>query len=320
MSLTITDTGGLQRVTSTMVSDVYTASIDLTGATPAGAPTRISARDLGVHVGPAWSPDGRSIAYFTVRSEGAPLGSSGERVLTVRDLVSGSQRMVPTRLRFTGGYSPAWAPDSRSVVIWGRDGPAAEHFRYFRVDIASGETVPLVTIGRQSVARSQYSADGQTFFYLHPVTGVIARNLGTGAETIVVPATSRAQPSSFTVAPDERTIAFVASHHGAGPATLNVQRTGEPPVQLPTGRGTPPSNVHGWTPDGRSVLFSRGAGRDTESLWLVPAQGGPPIDLRFTFRTTPNLVRLSPDGTRIAYTERVLQMELRITELPAPRN
>ena len=56
---------------------------------------------------PAWSPDGRSLAYFSDRS--------GEYELTIKDLKSGKEKTV-TNLGPGYRYNLYWSPDSKYVV------------------------------------------------------------------------------------------------------------------------------------------------------------------------------------------------------------
>jgi tricorn protease len=58
---------------------------------------------------PAWSPDGKSIAYFSDRS--------GEYELTLRPADGSGQEQVLTQLGPGFRYSPCWSPDSKKLVF-----------------------------------------------------------------------------------------------------------------------------------------------------------------------------------------------------------
>lgn len=61
------------------------------------------------HVSPRWSPDGESIVFSSLRSDGGlfivPVAGGKPRQLTFRELDS----------------QPSWSPDGRTIVFWGRD-------------------------------------------------------------------------------------------------------------------------------------------------------------------------------------------------------
>jgi tricorn protease len=58
---------------------------------------------------PAWSPDGKSIAYFSDRS--------GEYELTIRPADGSGQEQVLTALGPGFRYHPCWSPDSKKIVF-----------------------------------------------------------------------------------------------------------------------------------------------------------------------------------------------------------
>ena len=58
---------------------------------------------------PAWSPDGKSIAYFSDRS--------GEYELTVRPADGSGEEQVLTKLGPGFRYRPWWSPDSKKLVF-----------------------------------------------------------------------------------------------------------------------------------------------------------------------------------------------------------
>jgi Tol biopolymer transport system component/tRNA A-37 threonylcarbamoyl transferase component Bud32 len=317
-SIALTSGGAMYRVLSTVAAEVYTAPFDVSGDPALGAPTRLSPLALGHHVGPAWSPDGRWLAYFTTR-EATP-GATAPRTLTIQDMVSGEARQLPVPLLFVGGYSPRWSPDGKHVIIWGRNEERQEAFGYFQIEVNTGNMTPIVTVGMNAPAVSQYSRDGRRFFYLHPQRGVMARILATGEEHVTIAPSPRSEPSAFALAPDDQSIALIARTEtdGRQVTTLEVHPLTGRPRELV--RTTAPEwlSLQAWTPDGQHLLFMRGRGSKPYTLWLISARGGEPTDMHFSLMPTANPISLDPDGRRIAYTERVMQHELWITPWPVP--
>src|SRR5262245_27526854 len=138
----VTDDAMLYVVVSLRSNEIFTRSVDLTGDAAPGNPSRIAKGPFGGHVSPSWSPDGRSMAYFTTRQRPS-VGTTPLRTLTILDLQSGRTHTVPP-LGFQGGYTPHWFPDSRSVVVFG--GPEIERPErgYYRIDVTTGQASQLV--------------------------------------------------------------------------------------------------------------------------------------------------------------------------------
>jgi len=119
-----------------------------------------------------------------------------------------------------------------------------------------------------------------------PRGGGAARQLTTGGHE-----------RSPVFSPDGRWLAFTAQYDGNVDAYV-----------MPSGGGEPkrltwhPGNdvAVGWTPDGKSVLFSsnRDSYADFHRLYTVPATGGPATVLPMWRGETASF---SPDGTRVAY-------------------
>jgi dipeptidyl aminopeptidase/acylaminoacyl peptidase len=99
-------------------------------------PENLTAANLASDTSPAWSPDGRSIAWLAMSRPG--FEADRYRVM-LRDLRSGAAREVaPDWDRSAHGL--AFAPDGRSIFTWSDD---QGHRRLFRVALRSGDATPL---------------------------------------------------------------------------------------------------------------------------------------------------------------------------------
>ena len=315
------DSGLLGRIIWSVSTDVYTLPLDLAGAAPPGPPTRIAAGRVGNHVAPAWSPAGQTLAYFATRP--APvLGGVPLKTLMIGDWGTGEARVVPTALGFLGGYSPEWAADGRSVVVWGSDDGGDRRLGYYRIDLQSGAASEVVILGRPDPANSAL-ARGDQFFYRDPDRGIVTRHLGTSRERVVA-GVERGPLGWFRLAPDGRTLAY--TRHLRRPegwvTTLVVQPIDGAPRELIRVDRPAQLRVQAWTPAGDAVLYTQAAGDRPHQLWLAPATGSAPRNLGVSFirsgSSEPTGLSLSADGRTIAYTERVVQSELWTTSPSEP--
>jgi hypothetical protein len=317
----LTESGQMYRTAAKGTADVYTATFDVSGSSPPGPPKRVATKDIGNHVAPAWSPDGRTLAYFTT-ADSPHVGTVPRRTLTLQEVLSGEGRLVPVPLAVVGGYTPRWSADGKHVAIWGADQEAEERAGWYRVNVQSAETRPLV-VGRGAVpGQGQYSPDGTRFFYRHRQRGLIARELESGVEQLVLPE-AVASIDRFQISPDGASLAFSGHEKTSNGdlTTISVQRFGGTRRELLRRRAPVWVDLQGWTRDSDSLLYAEGVGNaQPYRLRRLPVRGGESVDMHFSVLRTVNTVDLSPDSSRIAYTERMDQMELVITAFPLQAN
>jgi tricorn protease len=104
---------------------------------------------------PAWSPDGKSIAYFS--------DASGEYQLYIRD----QDGLLPPKVIDLGPnpsffYAPRWSPDSKRIAF------ADKHLRIWYVDVAGGKPVKIdtgVRGGFGAATQLSWSPDSQWIAY-----------------------------------------------------------------------------------------------------------------------------------------------------------
>ncbi len=101
-----------------------------------GSSKVMQTRTPGYNSAPAWSRDGKQIAYLSRRGA-ANFGVQG-RVIVVRDVASGSERDLPTHLATVA--SVRWSPDGEWLLASGSDGKGRAGL--FRVRVRDGAIRP----------------------------------------------------------------------------------------------------------------------------------------------------------------------------------
>jgi TolB protein len=205
---------------------------------------------VGRAEGPAYSPDGRWIAYAEPPGRGR---RGGLRIARA----DGTARRVLTRNTLGGDGAPAWSPDGRTIVF----------HRYVSGEGSFEATVFSVRrdgTGRRRLARGLFPAwspRGEIAF-VHQVSatppftdGICAlRPDGRGLRRL----TRDSRDSAPHWSPGGMNIVF--SRAGG---MARVRADGMDAVRLAR-RGAEPA----WSPDGRRIVFSRG-----DALWTMRADG-----------------------------------------------
>lgn len=267
----------------TMALDIPSGRV-LTGATGEVGPAN------GTWGGfPAWSSDGRYLAYACVTEETA--------VLVIRSVSGNNLRQLPMPELVGMTTWIGWAPDSKGIVVGGGQRTAL-------ISLATGEVDVLLGHG---LDRAALSPDGKTLYAPVGYWAVASYDLESGSETLLYEQSPRQRGleiMDLSLAPDGQTLAIGFS---SGIAVMPVSGgglrwiyRGEPGAVRWQG-GMP------WTPDGRTILFVQ-----SEGLWAVPVSGAEPRKL-FSMPSLQH-VRLHPDGRRLAFMGGPTRRELWVME------
>jgi len=109
-----------------------TGATDIALWRPGGAPAGVVTRTPGRNAAPAWSRDGKRLAYLSRR--GAENFGVQARLIVVRDVESGAEKDVPARLATVA--SLRWSPDGEWLLASGSDGKGRAGL--FRVRVRDG--------------------------------------------------------------------------------------------------------------------------------------------------------------------------------------
>jgi Tol biopolymer transport system component len=311
-SLGVTGSGALFLVAQVGIVDVQVASIDLDQERVTGAPTSVVRRFVGSNSEPHWSPDGKFLAYVSVRTGGAR-----RRVIVIQSLEKDDTRELDVTLR---DYGPIrWAPDGRSFVVKGDDFKGRNGL--YQVDAQTGEATRLPFTPGPCADAPEMSPDSKKI-YFSGGTACLGRegsvflegDLTTGEQREIFrgkgPGAPKLSPDGrFLAGPtrpdDSKTQSVMSMPVSGGPSTELLR--------LSDGRSIVFRSLS-WTPDGSSVIVTV-HGKNGNEVLMIPTYGGEPRKIE-GIPQGPGLaaVRAHPNGRQIAYSMGQYSAELWVLE------
>lgn len=246
---------------------IYAAHLDGTG--------RIRLTDDGNAVAePAWSPDGRRIA-FTHFTEDA--GEYHLQLWTVNADGSGQ-----TQLLASGHFDivGSWAPSGQELVFtrFFPNTPPGSFGEYgtYVLDLQSGAVRVLVDEPGQDEVSPAWSPDGRHIAFARVPTEGTDRDVfvvnadGSGLTSLTDGVAGHHGQPAWS--PDGRRIVFWSSRAGGGDADLWIMNAdGSEAVQLTDGPDDDQEPV--WSQDGRWILFVRYHAGGESDLWAITPDG-----------------------------------------------
>jgi Tol biopolymer transport system component len=291
--------------------DVHIAEIDPVTGSFAGPSRNVVESFVGNNLGPDWSPDGKHLSYISRRG---PPQSGFARVLMIRNMETGEEREVQTRIKLVDNHSwPRWTADGRALLLWGRDVKGRVGIYLHQLD--SGETKTLLQWPVTEMARWPYlSADGKFLFFSRMNEKTFEFNLyrmelSTREQK---PVFSSRHVHAWAFSPDGRTIALSSA---SDDQPKNIEGMANRLLLLPAAGGEArelrrlPNHLEYkaivWSADGRFLYFTEG---DNESdkigpIWRISVNGGEPQPTTLSLITRAlQGMRFHPDGKRVAFT------------------
>jgi Tol biopolymer transport system component len=250
---------------------IYLVSVDSGAVRPL-----IVSNSNRVDAKPAFSPDGRHLAYVSCGS--SDVGLSGMRdcdvALVAVDLSRGTaqpaRRLTSQRSLYI--YSLAWTRDGSAIIYGAVDKTSPS--RLWRVTVdgdhaperieAAGElaTAPALARSRDRLAFTHMSLDSD--IYRSQAGGLVQLVAG----------------SSFTdedarLSRDGRRLAFSSARSGTAADIWIADADGSNPQQLTHGPGDSQGSPS-WSPDGRRIAFDAVGEDSRRHLWMIDTDGGAP--------------------------------------------
>ena len=241
---------------------------------------------------PSWSQDGRYLAYAS--------DQAGNTNIWALDSVTGRTIQITAGPEEDG--RPNWSPDAEWITFT----RTTYSSHIFIVNVENNESWQL-SKGKDRDFMPQISEDGRWVAFMRHQTdgenraGGMILCVGSLDEREVrpldLPGLTVNSDAGLSWSPDAEQIAFAADD---GTGNVDIYRVGRDGAGLSRVTVTPGVDIiPSWSPDGRTLAFTRCAGGETQ-VWAIPATGGIAKQITFGDGVDQSAV-WSPDSRDIAF-------------------
>jgi len=293
--ITMTRNGKFYFATPGALRDIYTAALDLQTGRPVDGAIKVPLTYEGNNLQPAWSPDGKILAYVSWREL-----AKRDSVLCLYSIETKELREIQVKKIIS---HPRWAPDGRHLFV---QAASMDGGGIYQIDLGSEEMAVFlkaepgksfhsvqVTPDRKMVVYGQENDKEKTY-------RILVRDVQSGRDREL-------ERTSFTnntteLSPDGKHLAMLLRTE----ERLRILKVMDFPEGSPKEILRFPLNgsfiiALAWSPDSRFIYFSQNPDDDLNwDLWRVPREGGEGQNLGFSMRRFESLC-VHPDGRRIAF-------------------
>jgi Tol biopolymer transport system component len=286
------------------ITDVYVAKMDPQSGKILAPPETLSGRFESYNSWPAYSPDGKYLAYTTRRNPPAEMYLTN--ILRIHSLETGKEQEFSTK--FSIVTCPRRSPDSQFIYFGAGDDRGTG---IYRVNIQNGEMTPIVRVDPPAqLDRLETSPVGNALIYEKrrakpdEPCRILSRDLSTGEEKLL----HAGECTVFSISPDGNRLALISQ--GWNKVLRVMPASGGQPKELlrfedkiGLFKSTNLPVFVEWTADGKHIFFPRLRQMKNGfqfGLWRIPAEGGEPQDLNLAMSYILDL-SAHPDGQRLAF-------------------
>lgn len=270
--------------------DIYTVTIDPKTGKITEPPTEVPLPYQGYNRHPAWSPDGKYLAYVS------DLGDMKRpNILYIYTKKTGSSKEF---IQKDANLFPHWFPDSQSILVNDTD----------VLKIATGEITPFIQLNNdEGVYRLSISSDNKYIYYAirdknWKIHSIIRRNLQSGEENELYRTTDA--NLMMALSPDGKQLAIMSLHNKNTRILkiLSTMESSEKVIYTYKHKEFGYKSI-AWSPDGKYIYFSERTGSEgkrPDELCRIPAAGGDAENLGVNMLLFAD-ISIHPDGRLITF-------------------